>query len=67
MRSPVQTPRDLTDRVFRKTLENVDNLREFLEEALPDHIAALDCTHARLLPREFVAPDWHGRPTGTGR
>jgi hypothetical protein len=61
MRLPDHSPRDLTDRVFRKTLENVDNLREFLEEALPDHIAALDCANARLLPREFVAPDWRGR------
>lgn len=61
MRPPEHAPRDLTDRVFRKTLENVDNLREFLEEALPEHVAALDCANARLLPREFVAPDWRGR------
>jgi hypothetical protein len=79
MRPPEHSPRDLTDRVFRKTLENVDNLREFLEEALPDYVAFLDCTHARLLPREFVANDWRGReadvlyevpyhtPQGSGR
>ncbi len=61
MRPPDYSPRDLTDRVFRKTLENVHNLREFLEEALPEHVAAFDCEQARLLPREFVAPDWRGR------
>jgi hypothetical protein len=61
MQPPEHSPRDLTDRVFRKTLENVDNLREFLEEALPDHVTALDCANAHLLPREFVASDWRGR------
>ncbi len=61
MKPPQFSPRDLTDRVFRKTLENVQNLEEFLQEALPEHAAALDCAHARLLPREFVADDWRGR------
>ena len=79
MNPPEHLPRDLTDRVFRKTLENVRNLQEFLQEALPEHVAALDCLHARLLPREFVADDWRGReadlffeipyrgPTGVGQ
>src|SRR4051794_4102440 len=53
MRPPEHSPRDLTDRVFRKTLENVHNLQEFLQEALPEHAAAFDCANARLLPREF--------------
>ena len=61
MNPPEHSPRDLTDRVFRKTLENVHNLDEFLQEALPEHAAALDCAKARLLPREFVAGDWRGR------
>jgi hypothetical protein len=61
MKPPDDLPRDLTDRVFGKTLENVHNLQEFLQEALPEHVAALDCLHARLLPREFIANDWRGR------
>ncbi len=61
MQPPEHSPRDLTDRVFRKTLENVENLAEFLQEALPQHAAAFDCAKARLLTREFVSGDWRSR------
>jgi hypothetical protein len=61
MKPPEFSPRDLTDRVFRKTLENVKNLHEFLEEVLPDHVAAFDCVNARLLQRQFLGDDWRGR------
>ena len=58
MRPPEHSPRDLTDRVFRKTLENVHNLREFLHEALPAQAAAFegDRPHPLLFERAFEHP-----------
>jgi hypothetical protein len=57
MESPRQTP----DRLFRESLPDADNLREFLESALPDEVANFDFTTLEEIPREFFAGDWRER------
>lgn len=53
--------RDVVDRMIRDSLQNAENLRQFLEEAVPDLAAGFDCTRARLLDREFPLEDWRRR------
>ena len=53
--------RDLADRVMRASLLDPDNLRTFLEAAVPDLAPGFDCTRRRLLDREFPLPDWRRR------
>jgi hypothetical protein len=52
---------DFSDRAFRKSLEDRDNLRSFLKEALPKLADGFDCSRARLAPREFLLDDWRRR------
>ncbi len=53
--------RDLADRTIREALQNPENLRQFLEQAVPELAAGFDCTRARLLDREFPLEDWRRR------
>jgi hypothetical protein len=53
--------RDLADRAIRETLVNPENLREFLEQAVPQLAPGFDCAQARLLTRELPLPDWRRR------
>jgi hypothetical protein len=53
--------RDLADRVIRESLLDADNLRAFLEVAVPDLAAGFDCSRRRLLERGFPLEDWRRR------
>src|SRR5207245_10978756 len=53
--------RDAGDRMSVESLQHAENLREFLEQAVPDLAAGFDCTRARLLDREFPLEDWRRR------
>lgn len=53
--------RDLADRVVRQSLQHPDNLRQFLEHAVPQLAGGFDCNRARLLDREFPLDDWRRR------
>ena len=52
---------DYADRMFRESLQQPDNLREFLREVLPDLADGFDVSQARLLSREYPMDDWRGR------
>jgi hypothetical protein len=52
---------DFSDRAFRKSLEDRDNLRSFLKKALPDLADGFDYSRARPAPREFLLDDWRRR------
>jgi hypothetical protein len=59
MASFTQPPiHDFPDRAHRHLLENPDNLREFLQQAVPPIAANLDFGHVRLLRRDQRLPDW---------
>ena len=53
--------RDYADKMFRLLLQHPDNLREFLQSAVPELADRFDFSRAKLLDREFVLPDWRGR------
>ena len=53
--------RDFANRAFPQVLKDPDNLREFLESAIPELAKGFDCSRAKLLEREFILPDWRGR------
>src|SRR5437879_6058862 len=53
--------RDHVDRMIREALKQPDNLRDFLEYAVPDLAAGFDFTRARLIEREFPLDDWRRR------
>ena len=57
---------DFSDRAFRKSLEDRDNLRSFLKKALPQLADGFDCSRARLAPREFLLDDWRRRESDRG-
>src|SRR3954451_23307075 len=56
-----QPIRDLADKAIRDSLTPPDNLRQFLEQAVPHLAPAFDCRRARLLTREFPLEDWRRR------
>jgi len=57
-----ETPlRDLADRALRDSLRHPENLRSFLQQAVPNLAEGFDCTRARLLEREFPLDDWRRR------
>src|SRR5262245_38685577 len=53
--------RDHVDRMIREALRHPDNLRDFLEDAVPDLAPGFDVSRARLLDREFPLDDWRRR------
>jgi hypothetical protein len=61
MRPPADTPRDLADRMVRRSLQQPENLRDFLRYAVPDLGGGLVCERARLLDREFFQEEWRRR------
>jgi Putative transposase, YhgA-like len=52
---------DFADRAFREALEDVDNLREMVRRVLGPTADALDFSQRRMLPRDFLLPNWKGR------
>jgi hypothetical protein len=57
----MQPPRQTPERLLRETLRDPDNLRDFLESALPAESANFDFTTFEEVPREFFSGDWHER------
>ena len=55
---------DYADRMFRESLQQPDNLREFLREVLPDLADGFDVSQARLLSREYPMDDWRSMYVG---
>jgi hypothetical protein len=56
-----QPPRKAEDRYLRKTLSDPANLRDFLQQAVPQLAAGFIYEQARLLDREFPTEDWRQR------
>ena len=54
-------PRDLADRLIRRTLPYPAHLRSFLRAVVPDLADGFDCDRARLVDREILLPDWRRR------
>lgn len=52
---------DFADRAFREALEDADNLRELLRRVLGPSADAFDFSQRRMLPRDFLLPNWQGR------
>ena len=52
---------DFLDRAFRESLQQPDNLRDFLHQVVPNLAAGFICERARLLTREFPLDDWRRR------
>jgi hypothetical protein len=52
---------DLADNFVPDSLQHPDNLREFLEQAVPDLAPGFDCTRARFIQRDFPMEDWRRR------
>jgi hypothetical protein len=61
MSSTSESPRNLSDRIFRDSLQHQANLRAFLREAVPDLADGFDYERARPLLREFPVDDWRHR------
>jgi hypothetical protein len=59
--SDADLPRDLADRIIRRTLPHPAHLRAFLRQVVPDLAGGFDCDRARPLGREFVLPGWRER------
>lgn len=57
MNPPRQTP----DRMLRDSLRTKENLRDFLEAALPQEVANMDFNKVEEWPPEFFSGDWHER------
>jgi len=53
--------RDVADRAIRQSLQQPDNLRDFLHQAVPELAEGLVCEQAHLVNREFPLDDWRGR------
>ena len=47
--------------MIRQSLQHPENLRTFLQQAVPDLADGFDCTRSRLLDREFPLDDWRHR------
>jgi predicted transposase YdaD len=58
---PPPSPRDLPDRILRRSLLQPANLRDFLRAAVPQLADGFVCEQARLLDREFFLDDWRRR------
>ena len=56
-----ELPRDFSDRVMRDALEDIDNLRAVLARMLGDKAKRFDVSKRRILPRDFLLPNWSGR------
>jgi hypothetical protein len=56
-----QPPRKAEDRYLRQTLSDPANLRDFLQQAVPQLAAGFVYEQARLLDREFPTEDWRQR------
>jgi hypothetical protein len=56
-----ESPRDLADRIIRKTLPHPPHLRSFLQQVVPDLADGFDCDRAKLMERVFLAKDWRRR------
>src|SRR5436305_1558845 len=54
-------PRQTPDHLLRESLRTRENLRDFLESALPDEAAHFDFRQVEELPRDFFAGDWRER------
>jgi hypothetical protein len=52
---------DFPDRSIRQQLENPENLRDLLSDALPDLAAGFDYSRVEWLPRDCLLEDWRGR------
>jgi hypothetical protein len=61
MRPEADLPRDLPDRIFRRSLRRPANLSDFLHLVVPRLADGFDCERARLLDREFLTEDWRRR------
>src|SRR5438067_1717396 len=62
MRPPaVGTPRDLPDRMIRRSLRRPANLRDFLLDAVPHLAGSFEYGQARFVDREFVIEGWRRR------
>lgn len=55
------SPRQMTDRLLRESLRMRENLRDFLESALPKDVANMDFTKVEELSPELFTGDWHER------
>src|SRR5689334_14352098 len=55
---PAHLFHDFPDRAHRHLLENRDNLRELLSEAVPKLSPLLDIDRAEMLKRQYNWPDW---------
>ena len=49
------------DRAFREALEQVQNLRDVLFQAVPEIAPCLDFDHADYIKPAFLLEDWRGR------
>jgi predicted transposase YdaD len=58
---PPPSPRDLPDRILRRSLQHPANLRDFLRAVVPQLADGFVCERARLLDREFFLDDWRRR------
>ena len=56
-----EPPRDLADRIIRKTLPHRPHLRSFLQQVVPDLADGFDCERARLVEREILTKAWRRR------
>ena len=52
---------DFADRCFREALEDADNLRTVLRRTLGPQADSFDFSQRRMLPRNFLLPNWQGR------
>ena len=52
---------DFADRAFREALEDADNLRALLRRILGPTADSFDYDQRRILPRDFLLPNWQGR------
>lgn len=56
-----EPPRNLPDQVIRDSLQDRDNLREFLHAAIPELADGFDYERAQPMERDFLMEDWRGR------
>ena len=56
-----ESPRDLADRIIRKTLPHPPHLRSFLQRVVPDLAGGFDCDRARIVEREVLGKTWRRR------
>ncbi len=56
-----QPPREMPDRLVRRSLEVPANLHDFLRDAAPQHSEGFDYTRVRPVNREMFTGDWRIR------